>query len=122
MNIAEKYDFALASGIFNRCMKNVDQYGYVEEILKKALPMCRIGVAFDFLSDKVDFRNEINWHHSPERILEIAYRHSRNVVLRNDYMPFEFSVCVFADDSFDREDTLFRRYKAMFSPEKGVGK
>ena len=116
------FDFSLASGIFNRNMPSVDQYGYVDSVLKKALSVSREGVAFDFLSDKVDFRNEINWHHSPERILELAYRYSRNVVLRNDYMPFEFTLCVFKDDSFERADTVFNRFKRQHPGLSDVSK
>lgn len=45
------------------------------------------------------------------KILEMAYKLSRNIILRNDYMPFEFSIVIFKDDSFSKEDTLFTKYK-----------
>lgn len=68
------------------------------------------GITFDFLSDKVDYQYEHTFHSSPERILGYVYSKSRNVILRNDYMPFEFSVFIFKDDSFKSEDTVFHRY------------
>lgn len=111
-NIAE-FDYAIASGIFNFKLENEDNYEYIENVMKKAFSLCKEGIAFDFLSDKVDFFNyEHTFHSSPEKILSIAYKYTRNIVLRNDYMPFEFSVFLFKDDSFDKEDTIFKAYKS----------
>lgn len=69
--------------------------------------------AFNFMSDKVDYPLTHIFYSSPERILAMAYRFSRNVVLMNDYMPFKFSTFVFKDDQFSVEDTLFHRYKSL---------
>ncbi len=112
-NMDVKPDFAIASGVFNFKLKDVDNYSFIEAMMRKAFDLCGEGFAFDFLSDKVDFRLTHTFHSSPERIISMAYRLSRNVVLRNDYMPFEFSVFVFKDDSFLSEDTVFQRYKLM---------
>ena len=104
---------AVSSGIFNHRLEHTDSYSYIEAVLAKAFAMCREGLAFDFLSDKVDFRHEHTFHSSPERILGMAYALSRNVLLRNDYMPFEFSLFVFKDGSFSKVDTLFERFKRL---------
>lgn len=105
------FNYAIASGTFNLMLAGVDQYNYIEEVIKKTLQICIDGFAFDFLSDKVDYQKEETFHFSPEKLLSIAYKYSRNVMLRNDYMPFEFSLFVFNDDSFEKYDTLFCRYK-----------
>lgn len=107
------WDFAIASGVFNHRLIAADNYDFIDACIDKALAVCRDGLAFDFLSDKVDFQLEHTFHSSPERILEMAYRYSRNVILRNDYMPFEFSVFIFNDDSFSADDTVFERYKQL---------
>lgn len=107
----KKFDYIIASGIFNYKMECVDNYFYIESIMKKAIDISIDGVAFDFLSDKVDFRYDYTFHSSPEKILNLAYKFSRNIILRNDYMPFEFAIFIFKDDSFAKEDTLFHRYK-----------
>jgi SAM-dependent methyltransferase len=108
---AEKFDFIIASGVFNYKLKDIDNYRFIESALEKALDLSVDGLAFNFISDKVDYRYEELFYSSPEKILGMAYRFSRNVILRNDYMPFEFSLCIFKDDSFLKEDTLFIRYK-----------
>lgn len=109
--IQETFDYAIASGTFNFRLARGDNYEFARSVMEKALTLCADGIAFDFLSDKVDYTYEITFHYSPERILSLAYSFSRNVVLRNDYMPFEFSVFIFKDDSFSKDDTLFNRYK-----------
>jgi SAM-dependent methyltransferase len=110
-DFAGEYDYAVASGIFNHKMHDIANYDFIEAVMGRALALCRDGVGFDFLSDKVDYQLEHTFHSSPEHVLGMAYKHSRNVVLRNDYMPFEFGVFINKDASFSREDTVFTRYK-----------
>lgn len=106
-----RFDYAIASGLFNFKIKNENNYTFIESVIEKALTICNEGLAFDFLSDKVDFKYEHTFHSSPEKILEIGYKYSRNIVLRNDYMPFEFSIFIFKDDSFKIETTVFNLYE-----------
>lgn len=108
------YDYAISSGIFNHKISENNNYEFIEQVIKKALSISKDGLAFDFLSDKVDFiKYDYTFHSSPEKILAIAYKYSRNVILRNDYMPFEFSLFIFKDDSFYKEDTVFNYFKSQ---------
>jgi SAM-dependent methyltransferase len=106
-------DFAAASGIFNLKLSRGDNYLFIEQVMKKAFNLCRTGFAFNFLSDKVDFCKENTFHSSPEKILGLAYSLSRNVALLNNYMPFEFTLFVFRDASFDPKTTIFNRWLAV---------
>jgi SAM-dependent methyltransferase len=110
---AKPADFAIASGIFNHKLVDGNNYSIIEESMKKAFDLCNDGFAFDFLSDRVDYRLTHTFHSSPELILSFAYKLSRNVVLKSNYMPFEFSIFVFKDDTYNIEDTVFNRYKAV---------
>lgn len=107
------YDYVIASGIFNIKMKELAGYDFISLCMHKAFAITRDGIAFDFLSDKVDYQYEHSFHSAPAHILEMAFTLTRNVMLRNDYMPFEFAVFLCKDDSFLSEDTLFQRYKAL---------
>lgn len=108
----DTFDFAVASGIFNRKFNGkLSNYEFIEQSMEKALGLVREGIGFDFLSDKVDYKYEHTFHSNPSEILNIAYKYSRNIILRNDYMPFEFSLFIFKDDTFDKNDTLFWKYK-----------
>lgn len=108
-----QYDYAVLSGTLNYRINGMEQYEYAFRMMEKAYRCCRDGFAFDFLSDKVDYQLGDAFHYAPERVLALAYQLSRNVCLRNDYMPFEFSLFVYKDDSFEKEDTMFCRYKRL---------
>lgn len=99
----KQFDIAVASGIFNHKLKEANNYDVIEKTIEKALNLTRIGIAFDFLSDKVDYKLDHTFHCNPEKLLDIAYKFSRKLVLRNDYMPFELALFIFKDDSFNKK-------------------
>lgn len=111
LEIEKKMDWAIESGIFNHKLANLDNYDFIKSVMKKTFEAVKDGFSFDFINDKVDYKDEHIFYASPEKILSFAYELSRNVVLRSDYMPFEFSIFVFKDDSFEKGDTIFNRYK-----------
>lgn len=113
MSFDQHFDCCLGSGLFNFKLEEEDNYKYIENVIKKAFEISDIGVAFDFLSDQVDYTYELTFHSNPAKILSIAYKYTRNVVLRNDYMPFEFALYMYKDDGFQKEDTVFSRYKKL---------
>jgi len=88
----DEADFILSSGVFNH--KLDDNIGFIKATFEKFNSLCRKGFAVNFLSDKVSFRPEHTYHANPPEILALAYQYSNNVVLRNDYMPFEFTVFI----------------------------
>ena len=124
LNLNRNYDITLISGTLNYRMDNIDNYQYVEQILKKLLKVSGI-VVIDFLSDKVEYKLEELFYYNPSRILDIAYKYSRNLILRNDCMPFEFSLHICKNDSFDRSKTTFNSFleknSLMFSDKDFSG-
>ena len=112
LEFQDSYDFVVASGIFNFKLADGNNYQFIEAFMNKAFLLSKEGVAFDFLSDRVDYQSELTFHSNPTIILEMAYKLSRNVILKSNYMPFEFTVVIFKDDSFDVEDTIFKRFKS----------
>lgn len=111
LDINENIDWAVASGTFNHIFEHGDNYEFIKDVMIKTFDMVNDGFAFDFISDKVDYKDEHLFYSSPEKVLSYAYELSRNVILRSDYVPFEFSLIVFKDDSFDKDDKIFRKYK-----------
>ncbi len=105
------FDIVVASGIFNLKFDRGTNDLFVKKVLNKAWKICKDGIALDFLSDKVDYKYKHTYHNNPEQILKIAYGLSRNVVLRNDYIPFEFCLFVGKDDSFSKNEVIFNAYK-----------
>ncbi len=116
----KEFDLIIASGIFGFKIKESEDenYQYVEEIIKKSFDISKEGISFDFVSDKVDYKaSETDFYADPAKILNIAYKFSRNVILNNSSMPFEFNIIIFKDDSFSKERTVFSKYLEDFSHE-----
>jgi len=111
-----EFDFAIASGTFNHRIDIPDCYEMVESILTKMLNVSRVGISADFLTDRVDYRYNHNFNYSPTKILDLAYSLSKRVSLRNDRFPFEFSVTIYRDDSFDKSTTLFNGFQESSHP------
>ena len=91
-HLSEGFDYGFASGLFND--KLDDNAAFVRQGLDMLHARCRKGFAANFLSDRVDYFPEHTFHSSPAVILDICYGYSNNIVLRNDYMPYEFTVFV----------------------------
>lgn len=102
-------DYVLTSGVFNH--KYADNYGFVLQCLEKFNSLTSKGFSSNFLSDKVAYELEYTFHSNPGRILEMAYAFSNNVVLRNDYMPFEFTVFVNKASGIDPQFTVYEEFK-----------
>jgi SAM-dependent methyltransferase len=111
MPLEKKYDIVVISGLFNFKLTSGDNYYFINDVLTKALSHCNIGVAANFITDRVDHHDEVIFNSSPEKIVEIALKHTKNFILRNDYMPFEFSIFLNKDDSFSASDAIFNSYK-----------
>jgi SAM-dependent methyltransferase len=110
-NFDRKFDLIFSSGIFNHKMDNFDNYQFISSVMKKAYDLSNEGFAFDFLSNQVDYEYENTFHSSPSKILDMGYKLSRRINLRNDYFPFEFSVAVYKNDGFLKDTTVFCNWK-----------
>lgn len=110
MTFLEKIDWAVASGPFNHRFTETDNLEFIYAMMQKTFDIVEEGFSFDFISTNVDFQEENIYYTNPSLILNFAYKLSRNILLRSDYMPFEFSIFVFKNDSFSREKTVFTKY------------
>jgi ubiquinone/menaquinone biosynthesis C-methylase UbiE len=106
-DIDKKFDWVLASGIFNFKLENNEKF--IKNMLKKMFDISKKGVAVDFMSSYVDFQNEGAYHTKPEEVFSYSKTLSKRVALRNDYFPFEFCLYLYKNDSFN-EKTVFIEY------------
>lgn len=103
----DKYDYVIASGTFNSKVNGLNGYEYIEANMSKMFALCKKAVAIDFITNRVDYKHEHNFNSNPEKILSLAYKLSKRVVLRNDYLPFEFAVIIYKDDTFNPQLTVY---------------
>jgi SAM-dependent methyltransferase len=108
------FDYSIASGVFNLRVDCVDGYELIAQSMKRMFQLSRIALSIDFISSKVDYTHKHNFNSEPEKILAMAYTLSRNVVLKNNYFPFEFSVTIYKDDSFSQGSTTFSSIEKKF--------
>jgi SAM-dependent methyltransferase len=102
------YDVIVCSGLYNFRLQ--DNWGFITRTFDLFRSSCRQGFAANFLSSRVDFRDDSLYYSDPCAVLDLCYKHSRRVVLRQDYMPFEFTAFVDLRDSFDKNHTVFPEY------------
>ena len=86
------FDFVLCSGALS--VKLPDHEGHVARMLAAMFAASRRAVAVNFLSDRVDYRLEKDFHFEPEKALAMGLALSRFAAVRHDYPLFEFTLVV----------------------------
>ncbi len=109
--IIEKYDidYVFISGTFNFMLEKENNHTFVFNILEKAFKIANSGLACDFLSPNVDFKNDLNFHMDIPALYSFSTGLTRNIVIRHDYMPFEYALFLNKIDTFN-ENTVFDYY------------
>lgn len=109
-----EFDWVFSSGFFN--FRLPDNKSFIRTMLKKMFEMCKKGIAADFLSSYVEFRNEDAYYTCPEDVFTFCRTLSRRVTLRHDYMPFEFCIYVYRNDQIN-ERNVFRDFLERVNEE-----
>lgn len=110
----EAHDYVFSSGVHN--LKVKDNKAFIEDTFEAFNRIAKRGFALNFLSNKVQYELEHIYHVDPAYILNLAYRYSNRVSLRNDYMPFEFSIFVDKESSFDKTIAVYDDYVGLVKP------
>ncbi len=93
----KKIDWVFAIGTTNKA----GSYDYIEKLLNEMFKISNKGIAMDFMSTYVDFKRKESFHASPEKIFKIAKSISKRVVIRHDYLPFEFCVYIYKNNNLN---------------------
>jgi SAM-dependent methyltransferase len=107
LEISETFDYGIASGTFNLAIEGINGYDNIESNLIKMFSHCSKAVSIDLLTSRVDYTHSHNFNSDPIKILKMAYGLSKSVVLKNNYFPFEFSITIYKDDSFQKDTTIY---------------
>ena len=93
-----KYDFVVASGVFNAKLSTTTNEEHIQKALTNMYGLSKIAVCVDFMSTYVDYQHPEAYHTNPMWAFNIAKGLSRRVTLRHDYMPYEFSLIIYKED------------------------
>jgi SAM-dependent methyltransferase len=104
--LSRDYDFIFSSGVHN--FKLADNWKFVAATFELFSRHARKGFALNFLADQTDFVQPDAYYADPSAVLKLARGYSRRVLLRCDYMPFEFTIFVDRRTAFDKNDPVFK--------------
>jgi SAM-dependent methyltransferase len=91
----QTYDWIICCGIFNAKLSYEDNYTYIKKMITKMFHISRKGVAIDFMSNYVDFQDPIAFHTSESEIIKFVKNELKaKIVVRMDYLPYEFCVYI----------------------------
>ena len=92
-----RFDYVIASQSFNNRFKNLSNYAYVRKVLRRAYELADKGVAMDFVTHFVDFKERHLFYYDPTVIFTEAKKITKRVTLRHDYPLYEFCVYLYKD-------------------------
>ena len=90
-------DYTITSGIFNTPFDNslIEWESYIETTIKDMFDHSKKGIAFNFLTTSVDYRNDNLFYQDPSKILSFCLeKFGKNVSILHDYELYEFTVLV----------------------------
>lgn len=99
---AERFDVVLCSGLFHVKLEHPDDvwWDFVRQMVRTLFDLGREAIAFNLLSDQVDFRSDALFYAHPGTTLDFCRRElSRFTVLRHDYPLYEYTVYVYREPS-----------------------
>jgi hypothetical protein len=124
--IKEQWDYVVLSGVFNIIPEGFNrrtQWQFIQAMLAKMMGLAKKGIAADFQSTYVDFQAQNAFHVDPCEVFRFGKTLSRRVVVRHDYMPYEFAVYVYKDDKITLNNVFsdFAQYVDWYTENEFYG-
>ena len=106
----KKQPLAIALGVLNYRVVSRDHLSYVKKMIESMWCASSKVVVVDFISCTADIRRDHLFYADPAEIYKIASRFSKRVMIHHAYMPFEFQVKIWHEDTFDIHCPAFSPY------------
>jgi hypothetical protein len=100
----ERYDYVVMNGVFHYLAEGVSWEEWRDEVramIQKAWEMARVGIAFNLMTDMVDWRDPHLFYINPCEVIPWIRELTRLFVVKQDYYPFEFSVFAYREENID---------------------
>jgi len=109
-----EFDYVVSSGVLNHRLS--DNEGFLGTMITKCFDLCNIGVAINMMSNYVDYKDECLYYYSPEKVFTFCKTLTKRVIMRHDYMPYEFTVYLYKDASVNEKNIFVQAFeKCKFS-------
>lgn len=109
-DVTETVDHVVISGTFNIVVgDSAEAYlGVVYSALAHLFRLCRVSLAVNFMTDRVDYRQEHTHHVNVEQM----YRHVRDqlsprLTLDQSELPYEFTIVAYKNSTIVRPDNIY---------------
>jgi hypothetical protein len=100
--VNDKYDYVMASGIFNIRMADPDSHkDSVHKMLSRMFSLAKIGMAVNFICTDIVYlvpdgqETSRYFYFSPEEMISFCKTLTEKYVLRHDYHPGDFTLYLF---------------------------
>jgi len=94
-------DVVFMSQVFNNKYENADNEVIAKEAMRRFFDLAQDGLAIDFMTSYVDYTEDELHYFPPELMLGYAKSLTRLVTLRHDYLPFEFTLALYKQPTYD---------------------
>lgn len=109
-DIHRSFDYVLISGVFNMSYsEDIEKhknlvYQTLEGLFSKAI----IYLSVNFMSDQVDFVQDGAYHQNINELIGfVSERLSKRYILDCSYMPYEYTITIFKDQTIKRPDNIY---------------
>lgn len=109
-DLKNNFDYILISGAFNMSyFDNLQKHkNLVYEILEELFKKVNVYLSVNFMTDQVDYIQKGAYHQNVEELLTfVKTKLSKRYVLDCSYMPYEFTITVFKDQTVKRPDNIY---------------
>lgn len=92
-----QYDYIVANGLFTQKLTATDSEmnDFFLQTISKMFAHCHRGIAFNLVTDQVDFKNPGNFYRPPAQTLNDVFKLSRHISLDHTSRFFEYFVYVY---------------------------
>ncbi len=99
------YDYIISSGVHNT--KISDNLSFIKKTFDLFNSHARKGFSMNFLSSNCDYFEDNLYYSDPSEIIKLALSYSQKILIRHDYMPYEFTVIVHKDYEIEPKINIF---------------
>jgi SAM-dependent methyltransferase len=99
-NFNFSYDYAICNGVFTEKLNltNDDMFLFLKEIITILFEKSRKGIAFNIMSNIVDFKRDDLFYLDFNSLLSfVSEKLTRNFIIRNDYGLYEYTVYLYKE-------------------------
>ena len=94
-NIKSKFDYVFASGVLNKRVSN--NPAYAMEMIAAMFKLCRLGIAINLFTTRVDFIEEDFYYYPISEVLKFAKELSHSVAIKRNYPLSDFTLYIHKD-------------------------